>query len=197
MVFPSTSLNGTCARYGCPSLSIHSSLSSHRPGPFQTIRRTAHLRQRRSRNHHQLQVDAVASIDKRTADSPSAASVAIDNKADKKYSTILVKAPSRAGLLTGLTDILAQYDLEVCKATIDNSDGTSVNKFLVCCVDGSKIDNAEELKTLQQALESAVSSQSTGLKRPKLKNADKSVAEDKKNFLYTLMGKIWHTVHQG
>ncbi len=129
-------------------------------------------------------------MNKASADA-STASVDIDNKADKKYSTILIKAPSRSGLLTGLTDILAQYDLDVCKATVDNSDGNSTNKFLVCHTDGTKVDNAEELKTLQQALESAVSSQSTGLKRPKLKNADKSVAEDKKNFLYTLMGKIW------
>ena len=100
----------------------------------------------------------------------------------------MIKAPSRSGLLTGLTDILAQYDLDVFKASVDNTNGTSVNKFLVCNTDGGKVDNEELLSTLQHALESAVSSQSTGLKRPKLKNADKSVAEDKKNFLYTLMG---------
>ncbi len=131
----------------------------------------------------------MASVDKAASADASAASVDIDNKSDKNYSTIFVKAPSRSGLLTGLTDILAQYDLDVYKASVDNSNGTSTNKFLVCHSDGGKVDNEEELSTLQHALESAVSSQSTGLKRPKLKNADKSVAEDKKNFLYTLMGK--------
>ncbi len=184
-----TSLTGSCARSGCSSLKSRSILA-HRSGAFRTARCPAHLCQRRARSRHQPQVNAVASIDKASADA-STASVDIDNKADKKYSTIVIKAPSRSGLLTGLTDILAQYDLDVCKATVDNSDGNSTNKFLVCHTDGTKVDNAEELKTLQQALESAVSSQSTGLKRPKLKNADKSVAEDKKNFLYTLMGKIW------
>ncbi len=184
-----TSLTGSCARSGCFTLKSHSILA-HRSGAFRTARCPAHLCQRRARSRHQLQVNAVASIDKASADA-STASVDIDNKADKNYSTILIKAPSRSGLLTGLTDILAQYDLDVCKATVDNSDGNSTNKFLVCHADGTKVDNAEELKTLQQALESAVSSQSTGLKRPKLKNADKSVAEDKKNFLYTLMGKVW------
>jgi hypothetical protein len=182
-----TSLTGV--RSGCSSLKTHS-IFAHRSGAFRKARCPAHLCQKRARSRHQFQVNAVASIDKASADA-STASVDIDNKADKKYSTILIKAPSRSGLLTGLTDVLAQYDLDVCKATVDNSDGTSTNKFLVCHTDGTKVDNAEELKTLQQALESAVSSQSTGLKRPKLKNADKSVAEDKKNFLYTLMGKIW------
>ena len=184
-----TSLTGSCARSPCSSLKSHSILA-HRPGAFRTARCPAQWCQRRARSRHQLQVNAVASIDKASADA-STASVDVDNKADKKYSTIVIKAPSRSGLLTGLTDILAQYDLDVCKATVDNSDGNSTNKFLVCHTDGTKVDNAEELKTLQQALESAVSSQSTGLKRPKLKNADKSVAEDRKNFLYTLMGKIW------
>lgn len=180
-----TSLTGSCARSGCSSLKSHSILA-HRSGAFRTARCPARPCQRRARSRHQLQVNAVASIDKASADA-STASVDIDNKADKKYSIIAIKAPSRSGLLTGLTDILAQYDLDVCKATVDNSDGISTNKFLVCHTDGTKVDNAEELKTLRQALESAVSSQSAGLKRPKLKNADKSVAEDKKNFLYTLM----------
>lgn len=183
-----TRLTGSCPRYGC--LAARScKLVSHRSGLFQTATHNARLRQRPGRNCHQLQVNAVANIDRAaSADTSGAASVDIDNKADKKYSTIVIKAPSRSGLLTGLTDILAQYDLDVFKASVDNTNGTSVNKFLVCDTDGGKVDNEELLSTLQHALESAVSSQSTGLKRPKLKNADKSVAEDKKNFLYTLMG---------
>ena len=146
-------------------------------------------RARRGRNCHQLQVKAVASVDKpSTAGRQNGPSVDIDNKADKKYSTVLVNAPSRSGLLAGLSEIFAQSGLDVCKAIVDNNNGTSINKFLVCRSDGSKVEDAEELNTLQQALKSAVSSQSAVLKRPKLKHADKSVADDKKNFLYTLMG---------
>ena len=146
-------------------------------------------RARRGRDCHQLQVKAVASVDKpSTAGRENGPSVDIDNKADKKYSTVLVNAPSRSGLLAGLSEIFAQSGLDVCKAMIDNNNGTSINKFLVCRSDGSKVEDAEELNKLQQALKSAVSSQSAVLKRPKLKHADKSVADDKKNFLYTLMG---------
>ena len=146
------------------------------------------LRTRRGSSCHQLQVKAIASVDRASAtDRQSSPSIDIDNKADKKYSTVHVSAPSRSGLLAGLSDIFAQSGLDVCKASVDNSNGTSINKFLVCRSDGSKIEDKDELNTLQQALRSAVSS--TGLKRPKLKHSDKSVADEKKNFLYTLMGR--------
>lgn len=184
----STSLARTCPRYAC--LKQRSCvLPSHSPAPLQASRRSLLGCQRRSNNLHQLQVNAVASVDKAASnDAISSGSVDIDNKSDKKYSTVLVKAPHRSGLLTSLTDILSQSGLDICKASVDNSDGTSVNKFLVCGSDGGKLENKEQLSTLRQALESAVSPQTTGRLRPKLKNADKNVAEDKKNFLFTLMG---------
>ena len=93
-----------------------------------------------------MKVSAVASIDNVSADNAaSTGSVNIDNKADKKYSTILIKAPQRTGLLSGVTDILAQNGLDVYKASVDNSNGTSINKFLVSGSTGGKVENAEEL----------------------------------------------------
>ena len=185
------SLPSTCPRSACLTWKPRASLT-HRFGPLHSSRCASVPNQRRGRASHRLQVNAVASVDKAdkaaSNDANSAGSVQIDNKSDKKYSTVLVKAPHRLGLLTGLTDILAQSGLDICKAIVDNSDGTSVNKFLVCGSNGGKVENAEQLSTLQHALESAISPQSTGRLRPKLKNADKSVAEEKKNFLYTLMG---------
>lgn len=184
----STSLTSNCPRYACLKRRA-SVLPTHSPAPLQASRCSSLRCQRRSKNLHQLQVNAVASVDKAASnDATSSESVDIDNKSDKKCSTILVKAPHRSGLLTSLTDILSQSGLDICKASVDNSDGTSVNKFLVCGSDGGKLENKEQLSTLRQALESAVSPQSTGRLRPKLKNADKNVAEDKKNFLFTLMG---------
>ena len=184
----STNVTSTCPRHAC--LTWRScGLPASRPATLQASRRSSLRCQRRGRSSHQLQVNAVASVDKAASnDATSTGSVDIDNKSDKKYSTILVKALHRSGLLTSLTDILAQSGLDVCKASVDNSDGTSISKFLVCGSDGSKVENKEQLRTLRHALESAISPQSTGRLRPKLKNADKSVAEDKKNFLFTLMG---------
>ena len=183
-----TTLTGSCPRNACLLGRSWGHLAS-RSGPFQSGRCSALTRHKRGGKSHQLQVNAVASVDKASSnEANSTGSVDIDNKADKKYSTILVKAPQRSGLLSGLTEILAQTGLEVCKATVDNSNGTSVNKFLVVGGNGGKVEDAEELRTLQQALESAISPQSSSRLRPKLKLADKSVAEDKKNFLYTLMG---------
>lgn len=181
-------LTGTSPRYACLTGRPRAWLA-HRSAPFHSSRCLSSPCCRRGRLSHQLQLNAVASVDKAaSSDANSTGTVEIDNKADKKYSTILVKAPQRSGLLSGLTDILAQNGLDVCKATVDNSNGTSINQFLVVGSNGGKVENAQELRTLQQALESAISPQSTGRLRPKLKNADKSVAEDKKNFLYTLMG---------
>ena len=180
-------LTGTSPRYACltgrPRIWL-----PHRSAPFHSSRCSSNPCCTRGRlSNQQLQLNAVAGVDKAASnDANSTGTVDIDNKADKKCSTILVKAPQRSGLLSGLTDILAQNGLDVCKATVDNSNGTSINKFLVVGSNGGKVENAQELSALQQALESAISPQSTGRLRPKLKNADKSVAEDKKNFLYLL-----------
>ena len=185
-----TSLTSSCPRYAGRTWRPRSPLT-HISAPLQSSRCSSLHSHRRGRNCHQLQVNAVASVDKpASSDATNAGSVDIDNKSDKKFSTVLVTAPHRLGLLTSLIDILAQSGLDVCKATVDNNDGTSINKFLVCGSNGGKLENKEQLSTLQHALESAISPQSTGRLRPKLKNADKSVAEDKKNFLFTLMGTV-------
>lgn len=183
-----TSLTSSCPRGACLTWKPRA-YPTRRFGPLHSSRFSSLPYHTRGRTSHQLQVNAVASVDKPASnDATSTGSVQIDNKSDEKYSTVLVKAPHRSGLLTGLTDILAQSGLDICKATVDNSDGTSINKFVVCGSNGGKLEDVKQLSTLQHALESAISAQSTGRLRPKLKNADKSVAEDKKNFLYTLMG---------
>lgn len=185
MVLLQTSCKGPVGR--CP---VHVKLGkqnafalpSRRSKPFAVAGRAT----RPDRAHH-LFVSSIASVEK-PAETSDAPSVSIDNKRDNKYSAVSVTAPARSNLLGQITDVLTSLGLEIAKATVDNSNGTSVNKFYVARTDGRKLESKQELEAVQSALESAVSPQSVSLKRPVLKTADKSVGDDKKDFLYSLMG---------
>lgn len=181
-----TGLAGSCTRHASLGRRLTYGISAQNTNALTRAGRVSRPCQSHSRKH-QLMVNAVASVE-RPAETSEAPSVSIDNKRDSKFSAISVTAPSRANLLGHITDTLTQLGLEIAKATVDNSNGTSVNKFYVCRPGGGKLDKPEDVEALQHALESAVSPQSAGLKRPLLKQTDKSVPEDKKKFLYTLMG---------
>lgn len=183
---PGTILPGTCTMHASLGRQLAHGVSVQGRSSCSRPARRSRCCQATSRTH-QLMVNAVASVE-RDAESSQAPSVSIDNKKDSQYSAISITAPARANVLGHITDTLTQLGLQIAKATVDNSNGSSVNELYVCRSDGSKLNSAKEIKALQHALESAVSPQSTSLKRPLLKQTDKSVPEDKKNFLYTLMG---------
>lgn len=183
-----TALPCTCSVHSSLSQKPVHGLSRRGCSPFAQSARQQRRCHIPSKKSHQLSINAVASVEK-DADSAQAPSVSIDNKRDSQYSAVSVTAPARANVLGQITDTLTQLGLQIAKATVDNSNGTSVNKLYVCRADGSKLSNSKDIDALQHALESAISPQSTSLKRPLLKQTDTSVPEDKKNFLYTLMGE--------
>ena len=182
-------LAGSCNLHTSFSQRSTNNLPARKVNSLAKFARSTRPRQAEHR-HHQSKISAVASVE-READTAGAPSVTVDNKKDSKFLVVSVTAPARVDLLSNITDTLAQLGLQIAKANVDNSNGNSVNKISVCRSDGSKLDNPKQIEALQHALESAISPQSASLKRPLLKQTDKSVAEDKKNFLYTLMGACY------
>ena len=66
----------------------------------------------------------------------------------------VLQAPSRAGLLTAVTDTLTALGLEVGRAQVDNDNGSMVDTFFVQKLSGKKIEPGA-LHMLSQAFRGA------------------------------------------
>ena len=69
----------------------------------------------------------------------------------------VLQAPSRAGLLTAVTDTLTALGLEVGRAQVDNDNGSMMDTFFVQKLNGKKIESGAP-HTLSQAFRGAGSS---------------------------------------
>ncbi len=120
--------------------------------------------------------------------------VTVDGTADEKFTTIVVEADNRAGLLTAMTATFRDLGLEVRKADIGGDDNRIQDTFWVVDAEGNKVTADKDLANIKRAVEtilkSRVGGRTEGKKRPKLltSSVDVPTPQDKKDLLYTLMG---------
>lgn len=120
--------------------------------------------------------------------------VTVDGTADEKFTTIVVEADNRAGLLTAMTATFRDLGLEVRKADIGGDDNRIQDTFWVVDAEGNKVTAEKDLANIKRAVEtilkSRVGARTEGKKRPKLltSSVDIPTPQDKKDLLYTLMG---------
>jgi len=86
-----------------------------------------------------------------------AAKVTIDNQASELFSVIEVFSKDRIGILYDITRTLSEFGISIYRARIGSKADQVVDVFYVLDYDGSKIEQAEFKKELQQGLLYAVS----------------------------------------
>lgn len=161
---------------------------------------------RRSRDRRALQICNVAETTKESeeeetdakkngkAPAEAAIKVTVDGATDDKFTTIVVEADNRAGLLTAMTATFRDLGLEVRKADIGGDDNRIQDTFWVVDAEGNKVTAEKDLANIKRAVEtilkSRVGTRTEGKKRPKLltSSVDIPTPQDKKDLLYTLMG---------
>lgn len=123
--------------------------------------------------------------------------VTVDGTSDDKFTTIVVEADNRAGLLTAMTATFRDLGLEVRKADIGGDDNRIQDTFWVVDAEGSKVTAEKDLANIKRAVETilksrVVGARTEGKKRPKLltSSVDVPTPQDKKDLLYTLMGAL-------
>lgn len=163
---------------------------------------------RQSRDRRSLQICNVAETTKESEEeetdakkngkAPAEAAtikVTVDGASDDKFTTIVVEADNRAGLLTAMTATFRDLGLEVRKADIGGDDTRIQDTFWVVDAEGNKVTAEKDLANIKRAVETILKSRvggarTEGKKRPKLltSSVDIPTPQDKKDLLYTLMG---------
>jgi [protein-PII] uridylyltransferase len=95
--------------------------------------------------------------------------VVVDNEAATAATVVEISARDRAGLLESVTRILAEADLSIQSAHIDNYGERAVDAFYVTGPQGGKLTDARKIATLKQNLVAALNAGETEAPQPRLK----------------------------
>lgn len=103
---------------------------------------------------------------------------------------ISVNASNRPGLLTAITAAFRDLNLDVGKAAVEGDNQKISDKFYVQKVGGGKITDAKTVDNIRRALETLLRTRSGPVSpRPKFSTVSIQQDENKKELLYTLMGR--------
>jgi [protein-PII] uridylyltransferase len=103
---------------------------------------------------------------------------AIDNDASAEASVVEVSGRDRPGLLGALARTLAEANLSIQSAHIDNYGERAVDAFYVCDADGQKLTSARRITALKDALVEVLAEEAAEVPagRPRLQRARASYA---------------------
>jgi UTP:GlnB (protein PII) uridylyltransferase len=106
---------------------------------------------------------------------------------------IYLSGTNRPGLLTAISAALRDLELEVNKAVVetDAQNGKISDKFFVALRGGGKLEDKEQLATVEKALTTLLDRAAGSQLQPRPKFTTVSIQQDenKRELLYTLMGE--------
>jgi hypothetical protein len=114
---------------------------------------------------------------------------------------IYLSGTNRPGLLTAISAALRDLNLDVNKAVVetDAQNGKISDKFFVQMRGGGKLEDKEQLDTVEKALTTLLDRAAGNQLQPRPKFTTVSIQQDenKRELLYTLMGEQRVTIRRG
>jgi hypothetical protein len=130
-------------------------------------------RSRRLRGAVQVAEAAAQEASPQSADEQEG-TVTIDNKSNKTHTVVHVTARNGPGLLTGMTSVFRDMDLEVARAEVDTSNGAIRDVFHIVDMSGAKVTSKATLERLKAALVNVVQDSKHVAGRPNFAPGGKS-----------------------
>lgn len=130
-------------------------LCSRRAFKYNSVFRSAYVRAGRPVQAPRARLRTRA-VKETASDNVTSTAVTIDNDADESSTVVIVDAQNVPGLLTAMTAVFRDLQLEVTRAEVDTSNGVVRDMFLVTDSSGSKVTDSRVLAKLQDALSSTM-----------------------------------------
>lgn len=82
--------------------------------------------------------------------------VYVDNGSSNRFTKVEVNAADRVGILYAISREMAKLDLDIHLAQVETLGTTTVDTFFLRRADGSRLESAEDIQALRQAITTAI-----------------------------------------